>query len=157
MENTIQDGSTEFRSLNVIDELTKLSARIDELTKLSARIAELEGQLKSNSGNVLNFDLRPYVGREVSAINEYIRYSKYGRLVILDVGGVVFKSSGSSKILINPGVLPVQRTRVVNFGFYDMPGSNPSFCVYGTQNGTQINIHVPNTNRFYGMYIYLTD
>lgn len=127
---------------------TNVQGAIDEN---AAAISELK---TSN----LNVDITP--ASDVSQVYEYFRYSVIGNICIVDVGGIVFGSSGSGKSAADSG-LPVAKTRPVGIlttdpGATNQPGSTTT--IYGSIGGDNLSVQVPpgmEGKYLYGQIIYI--
>lgn len=118
-----------------------------------------DGSSSSNNINnntiILNKNITNY--SNVSRIDEYLRYSQYGNVVVIDIGGVVFSSAGGNKEFINGGI-PVLKSRPVVFLFPDETSTNAGCCLYGQIDNYTIKAHVPSTSkRYYGQLVYITN
>lgn len=87
----------------------------------------------------------------VTSVAEYLRYSKYGKIVVVDVGGVIFNANG----MFITG-LPVMKTRPVVTLMNDMDGT-PVACAYGFMGDGTIGVNVFSNKQCYGQIVYLTD
>ena len=96
-----------------------------------------------------------YSSTAIKSIAEYIRWSQYGRLVVVDIGGVTAAKTGAISDAITG--LPVARTRAVSSMFHDE--SNDRVGIYyinlGSTSLTQR--FYETTCRGYGQIMYLTD
>ena len=104
----------------------------------------------------LNTPITSYVN--VTSITEYLRYSRYGKLVIIDVGGITFSSTGTGINFIT-GQIPIMRTRPVCYLFYDRANASiPPVCCHGTIGTQTIRVNCQNIKYcYYGEIIYFTD
>ena len=75
----------------------------DAFAKISA--------LNSNLTPTINVDIASYLQPNCS-VNEYIRYSKYGKLVIVDIGGLTANITTAAAFL-KANALPIMRTRAL--------------------------------------------
>ena len=93
----------------------------------------------------------------VSGIAEYFRWSRYGRLVIVDIGGIALTSIGTILTESN-SPLPIMRTRPVAKLINDQDTTKGA-TIYGTLNAKdlQITAGASLNVRLYGTLIYLTD
>ena len=101
---------------------------------------------------VLNQNIQLESGFTVA---EYCRYSKIGRLVIVDIGGLKSSSAGSGKIWARH--LPIIRTRFVQQLFRDDYNTSINATVYGYLGTTEASGHFPSTYPLYGNFVYITD
>lgn len=90
------------------------------------------------------------------AATEYCRYHRFGKLVVIDFGGVARNAVGSGVPFIASGI-PIMRTRPVA-PLFDARANAQVGNVYGVINSTTINasIFIANTGG-YGQIAYLTD
>lgn len=88
------------------------------IQSLQSRVATLETQVSALNANNINVDLN--LTSNVASVTEYARYSQYGHVVIVDIGGIVVGAAGFSK-QISTG-LPKGITRAV--GFLGIDASN---------------------------------
>lgn len=109
--------------------------------------------LNTATGVVLNQNLALSSGFSKA---EYCRYSKIGRLVIVDVGGIIPSNTGSGQKWTES--LPIIRTRFVETLFEDNTGPSVySCCVYAGKDTHIAYGHFIANHRYYGTIVYLTD
>ena len=96
----------------------------------------------------------------VSSVSEYVRWSQYGRVVVIDFRGITFAKTGTYLTLIPSDVVPVPITRPVVYLHCDMTRKDPIACVW-TENSnfsSTIKTHVFEAGtRCYGQMVYLTN
>ena len=88
-------------------------------------------------------------------VTEYCRYSKFGRLVIVDIGGL--KAPASSLGQVWTTKLPIIRTRFVQQGFRDGYNMTQNGTFYGYTDTTTGVGHFPANIPLYCNFVYLTD
>lgn len=157
------DGIVNINGLNTIlgDYLTSADAANTYLTISDAADTYLtqtnaentyEPKITKTVNTSLNFTC------STASVAEYMRYSKYGKIVIIDIGGLSL-TNGTDRVAINFTNLPIIRNRFVCLLMNDAsPGPNiyVGYC-YATLNSTTITFHIPNSTRVYGQICYLTD
>ncbi len=87
---------------------------------------------------------------------EYFNYFKIGKLVVVNIGGVV-ESSGLTAIKIGEG-LPVMRSRALAVIANDSTPSDYSCVAFGSIGNTELYLSTHSANiGYYGQLVYLTD
>ena len=97
-----------------------------------------------------------YSSSYIEQVSEYLRYSRYGQLVIVDFGGIVAGSTSAYAVTFTN--LPIIRTRFVIKLFQDTQGTAvPDGFAYSKMNSQNIYFVMPANKHMYGQAIYLTD
>lgn len=143
---------------DVIDRMgdTTLALQTTEQNVLPA-INELKSNLTDlTTPSPLGQDLSSHLNAGWS-VAEYIRYSKIGAIVIVDIGGLSKASTGPEAVINgNNNYLPNAITRPL--GVVTSDSSNDSCLLYGSIGDTGITMASHRSNvRYYGEIIYLTD
>jgi hypothetical protein len=88
------------------------------------------------------------------SVSEYFNYFKIGRLVVVNIGGLL-TANASIGITVTRD-LPIQRSRPIGCLMNDT--SNDIAVLYGNVNYTWLSmaVHSPNV-KYYGQIVYLTD
>ena len=142
--------STINEQQNIINTLTEKIAFLENQNLLS-RITTLENELTKTTNINLQYSTSGIT------VHEYLRYSKYGKIVIVDIGGIAL--TDGNRHSINFTNLPIMRNRIVALLMNDSnPGPNiyVGYC-YNSIGTTTITFHIPNSTRVYGQFCYLTD
>lgn len=122
---------------------TELKAQSDSISELNAKN--------------LNVDITPASG--ISDVYEYFRYSTIGNLCIVDIGGIIFSSSGLSQEATGSDI-PRAKTRPLGILTTDLtqtsePGN--ATLIYGFINTPGLVCHVPSGmegKKLYGQVVY---
>ena len=101
-----------------------------------------------------------YTNVLTQAATEYMRYSRFGRLVFLDFGGLNFYNGNRSSL--NFTNIPVIRTRfviqLVDGGSSTAAGGTlPIGYAYASPGSRVVTFYCPNGLNMYGQAVYLTD
>ena len=171
----IQDNQKDSINASLIAikrEEERLQALIAEADKKIAQLNELKvnksdivdevtlNNMQSVTSNAVAVATQVVLNQNIQlesgfTVLEYCRYSKIGRLVIVDIGGLKSSSAGSSKIWARH--LPIIRTRFVQQLFKDDYNTSINATVYGNLGTTEAKGHFPSTYPLYGNFVYITD
>lgn len=121
---------------------------------LKSQNSKIEGLKSSN----LNVDITPASG--ISSVYEYFRYSTIGNLCIVDIGGIIFSSSGLAQEATGSDI-PTAKTRPIGILSTDpteisQPGNTT--LMYGSINNTYLVCHIPpgmEGKKLYGQIVYV--
>lgn len=98
---------------------------------------------------------------DVTGVREYFRYSKYGKLVIVDFGGIYVGSTTNIMVYSN---LPIMRTRFVVELFEDKIQQSTDTTLRSTGfaytqsiGSNRFVLKCPANAPMYGQAVYLTD
>ena len=103
----------------------------------------------------LNVSINYQPNSHLTSIYEYWRYSRYGRLVIIDFGGLVFDTNAPFGMY---GDWPQIRTRIVAKLFKNEDGTavHEGFT-FAAPSDNAIYFQCPANEYMYGQVVYLTD
>lgn len=103
----------------------------------------------------LNVDVQ-YTNSNIT-IAEYFRYHRFGKMVVVDIGGM--KTSNTAEQVIATSNLPIMRTRPVAIMFSNRTGSSQDHgFLYAALGYRSFTVSIPNTTMyFYAQFIYFTD
>lgn len=134
-------------NLNVMD------AGIKNNNDMISNIRDEITQLNSNNINIpINVDTNTFT------ITEYFRYSTYGKICIIDFGGIISNKSGRSILLSNEIPKPITRTVCVLTDADAPITQSPIIAVsYNKINTKELRIHIRNDavkKALYGQMFY---
>lgn len=134
-------------NLNVMD------AGIKNNNDMISNLRDEVTQLNSNNINIpINVDTNTFT------ITEYFRYSTYGKICIIDFGGIISNKSGRSILLSNEIPKPITRTVCVLTDADAPITQSPIIAVsYNKINTKELRIHIRNDavkKALYGQMFY---
>ena len=89
------------------------------------------------------------------SVSEYLRYTKYGRLVVVEIGGLSANNTGAQGFL-NTNAIPIAKSRPLGSAVSD--SANDSCLIYGHIDGTTLTIATHRANiKYYCTLIYFTE
>lgn len=137
---TFDNTGTGMQADDVQDAITELKSNLTDLATPSPLGQDLSSHL--NAG---------------WSVSEYIRYSKIGAIVIVDIGGLSKASTGPEAVINNNNnYLPNAITRPL--GVVTNDSSNDTCLLFGSIGDTGITIAAHRSGvRYFGEIIYLTD
>lgn len=128
-----------------------------EYTDIPAENVELsDGTSVQDAIDVeLNVDVQ-YTNSNIT-IAEYFRYHRFGKMVVVDIGGM--KTSNTAEQVIATSNLPIMRTRPVAVMFSNRTGSSQERgFLYGAIGYSSFTVAIPTANTtMYAQFVYFTD
>lgn len=156
--SSVEKNKYELVSLNDDEEATDLNP-VDAITNGEMRPVTSNAVFDkfATLDNVRLIDLTPYVNSNiVSQVREYIRATIWGRMVIIDFGGVVFSSTTSGQVFLSNLPFVFKDRAVVNlFPDSSIAGHSAQNYVtlYNNINGNVVNVHAKAGGNYYGQMI----
>lgn len=156
-------ASTEGDAIYTRDELSDLIHEINsEVQTEKTRTGTIQSALNSlaafHEDDIRWVDLSSNINSDVvERVDEYLRYTVIGKIVILDVGGIKIKQSGNGQqwLTLPNELIPI--TRCTDTFHYDRLSEYTSIA-YTTRNSNVLRISVPDASfRFFGQMIWLID
>lgn len=156
-------ASTEGDTIYTRDELSDLIHEINsevqtEKTKTNTIQSALNSLTAYHEDDIRWVDIRENVNMDVvQNIDEYVRYSIIGNVVILDIGGLKLKNSGMGQEWLTLPDEIIPRTRCVQTLHNDSYGEYTAL-VYNTIDNKTVCVHSLDVSyRFFGQMIWLID
>lgn len=156
--SSVEKNKYELVSLNDDEEATDLNP-VDAITNGEMRPVTSNAVYDkfTTLDEVREMDLSSYVNTSiVSRIGEYVRATIWGRLVIIDFGGITFSATANGQVLLRNLPFVFKDRAVINL----MPDSSQAgataqnyVTIYNNRNGNVVNAHAKAGGSYYGQMV----
>lgn len=156
--SSVEKNKYELVSLNDDEEATDLNP-VDAITNGEMRPVTSNAVYDkfTTLDEIRLIDLTPYVNTNiVSRVGEYLRAAIWGRLVIIDFGGITFSTTANGQIFLSNLPFTFKNRAVINLMIDSSVAGHSAqnyVTVYNNINGKQVNVHAKAGGAYYGQMV----